>query len=167
MTQAGKRDHGQRVGHDAGMVQAPDHLRLSAHLWEQVRTHLAAELPNEGVGLLAARLTMEGEKLVATGTRFYPGRNQRASPTRYDLDVRDLVAALGEIEAAGDVLGGIVHSHPVGEPTPSRTDLAEAYYPESLMLIVSFATSSPVLRAWKLEGESGAWKPRQVPVDLA
>lgn len=152
-------------GHD-GAVQAADRLRMSPALWSQVCAHLRNELPNEGVGLLAARLTMEDAELIATATRFYPGRNQRASPTRYDLDVRDLVAALRDIEAASEVLGAIVHSHPLGAPTPSRTDLAEAFYPEALMVIVSLATPSPVLRAWKLEGEPGAWNPRQVPVDL-
>ncbi len=166
VTEVGGSDGDLSRTDDAGMVRAADRLRLSARLWEQVSTHLAAELPNEGVGLLAARLTQVDGEVVATATRFYPGRNQRASPTRYDLDVRDLVAALRDIEDSGDVLGGIVHSHPVGEPTPSRTDLAEANYPEALMLIVSFATSAPTLRGWKLEGEPGAWKPRQVPIDL-
>lgn len=147
--------------------RAADRLILPAGLWEEICAHLATELPNEGVGLLAARLSAEGGELMATATRFFTGRNRRASPTRYDLDVRDLVTALREIEAAGEVLGGIVHSHPLGAPTPSRTDLAEAYYPESLMLIVSFSGPVPELRAWKLEGEPGAWTPRLVPVDLA
>lgn len=151
-------------GHDG---RAADRLRLSPALWEAICAHLASELPNEGVGLLSARLAVEAGELVATATRYFPGRNRRASPTRYDLDVRDLVAALHEIEAAGEVLGGIVHSHPLGAPTPSRTDLAEAHYPESLMLIVSFAGPVPTLRAWKLVGEPGAWTPRAVPVDSA
>ncbi|MBA2776934.1 MAG: Mov34/MPN/PAD-1 family protein, partial [Chloroflexia bacterium] len=30
--------------------------------------------------------------------------------------------------------GAIVHSHPTGPARPSRTDLDEAFYPESLML---------------------------------
>ena len=150
----------------ARMTEAADRLRLPARLWEEIITHLRSELPNEGVGLLAARMTREGDEQVATATRFFPGRNQRASPVRYDLDVRDLVAALREIEDAGEVLGGIVHSHPVGAPTPSQTDLAEAFYPESLMMIVSFGGVSPEMKAWKLEGQPGDWRPRLVPIDL-
>jgi proteasome lid subunit RPN8/RPN11 len=68
------------------------------------------------------------------------------------------------MEDAAEVLGGIVHSHPLGAPTPSVTDLAEAYYPESLMIIVSFAHATPWLRAWRLTGQVGTWQPLEVPV---
>ena len=145
-------------------IRVADRLVLEADLFRQIVAHLRSELPNEGVGLLAARLTQEGEFVTATATRFFPGRNRRASPTRYDLDLRDLVRAMGEMEDAGEVLGGIVHSHPLGAPTPSVTDLAEAYYPESLMVIVSFADVTPWLRAWRLSGQAGAWHPIEVPV---
>jgi proteasome lid subunit RPN8/RPN11 len=156
--------HGQSEPHGDGAIRAADRLVLSADLHRQIIDHLRSELPNEGVGLLAARLTVEEASVTAIATRFFPGRNRRASPTRYDLDLRDLVRALGEMEDAGEVLGGIVHSHPVGAPTPSVTDLAEAYYPESLMIIVSFANVTPSLRAWRLSGQPGAWQSNEVAV---
>jgi proteasome lid subunit RPN8/RPN11 len=156
------RDRSAPTGTDP--IRAADRLVLSADLHRQIIDHLRSALPNEGVGLLAAHLTAECGMVTANATRFFPGRNRRASPTRYDLDLRDLVRAMGEIEDAAEVLGGIVHSHPVGAPTPSVTDLAEAYYPESLMIIVSFANVTPWLRAWRLNGKPGAWQPVEVPV---
>jgi proteasome lid subunit RPN8/RPN11 len=145
-------------------TRAPERLVLRADLHQQILAHLRAELPNEGVGLLAARSTPEHASITAIATRFFAGRNRRASPTRFDLDLRDLVRVMGEMEDAGEVLGGIVHSHPLGAPIPSVTDLAEANYPESLMIIVSFATPDPWLRAWRLTGQPGAWHPIEVPV---
>ena len=40
-----------------------------------------------------------------------------------------------DMEQRGWRLGGIVHSHPVGQATPSQTDLREFQYPEALMVI--------------------------------
>jgi proteasome lid subunit RPN8/RPN11 len=159
-------DDASSASPDTEPARAADRLVLPGPLWASICEHLAAELPNEGVGLLGARLVDEGDLLVATGTAFFPGRNRKASPTRYDLDVHDLVAALGSIEESGDVLGAIVHSHPRGAPTPSATDLAEAYYPEALMVIVSFAGSEPHVRAWRLTGRQDAWSPVEAPVEI-
>ena len=126
---------------------APDLLMLPAEIAEKITDHLREELPNEGVGLLAVTVENHDGQRVALAEVFFPGRNRRKSPTRFDLDLRDLVTALATIEDNGWQLGAIVHSHPLGPPTPSRTDLAEANYPEALMMIVSFATSIPEPRA--------------------
>jgi proteasome lid subunit RPN8/RPN11 len=88
----------------------------------------------------------------------------RSSPIRFAMDELEIVRALREIDERGWILGAIVHSHPNGPATPSRTDLAEAFYPGSLMVIVSFATEKPDLRGWRLERRDDAWEPVEVPV---
>ncbi len=98
--------------------------------------------------------------------KFYPGSNMRASPTRYELDAHDLVAALRDIDRQGWSLGAIAHSHPVGPATPSATDIAEFLYPEALLLIASFAELTVDVRAWKLEQAEGTWSPRNVPIHI-
>lgn len=143
---------------------APHQLVLSSELAEEMLVHLRSELPNEGVGLLAVTVENHGEQRVATAEVFFPGRNRRKSPTRFDLDTRDLVAALSAIDDNGWQLGAIVHSHPLGPPTPSLTDLAEANYPESLMVIASFATDPPILRAWRLVPSGDTWTPEEVSI---
>ncbi len=149
---------------DKRLAADVDALIVPELLWRQVLRHLEAALPNEGVGLGGVVTREDGERTVATMRSFHPGRNTRLSPTRFELDIRDLVASLRMIEEAGQELGAIVHSHPQGEPRPSRTDLAEAYYPEALMVIVSFKGEVPMTKAWRIEGEEGARTPVEVPM---
>jgi proteasome lid subunit RPN8/RPN11 len=71
--------------------------------------------------------------------RVYPAANALNSPTHYLLQPADLLAALTDMEARGwrpDPLA-IYHSHPRGPETPSETDVAESYYPESIYIIIS------------------------------
>lgn len=130
-----------------GEIVPAQSLLLDRALQERIVTHLQSALPNEGCGLLAGMRQPEG-RLVAR--RFYPGTNRDASPTRYTMDPAEVMAAFRDLAAHGWSLGAIVHSHPATPPTPSPTDLREAFYPEALMLIVSFSTGSPLLRAWSI-----------------
>jgi proteasome lid subunit RPN8/RPN11 len=131
---------------------------------DRIMRHLQAALPNEGVGLLAVEWAGTPGERIGLARKFYPGTNIRASPVRYEMDRLELIAALREIDDNGWALGAIVHSHPHGPPTPSRTDLAEAFYPESLLAIVSFAGDVPEFQAWQLIAEDGQWNPRSVPI---
>jgi proteasome lid subunit RPN8/RPN11 len=129
-----------------------------------VVAHVRAALPNEGVGLLGVAWRDAAGGRIAEARHFYPGTNFRASPVRFEMDRLELIAALRDIEDRGLALGAIVHSHPAGPPTPSRTDLAEAWYPEALMVIASFAAPEPVLQAWQVVPEGDQWRPLQVPI---
>jgi proteasome lid subunit RPN8/RPN11 len=122
-------------------------LRISSEISAGIVEHLRKTLPAEGCGLLAVS---QGEDGTAVASRFYPGTNLDASPTRYTMDSVEVLAAFRDLDANDWSLGAIVHSHPATPPTPSPTDLREAFYPEALMIIVSFATSPPVMRAWRL-----------------
>ena len=125
---------------------AVDELVIDRDLADAIVRHCAVALPNEGCGLLAGRL--DGTSLVAS--RLFPGTNQLASPSRFAMDPAEVIAALTAIDRAGERLVAIVHSHPITEAYPSRTDLREAYYPEALLVIVSMAGAAPRLRAWWL-----------------
>jgi proteasome lid subunit RPN8/RPN11 len=118
---------------------------------DRIVKHLRSALPNEGVGLLAVEWIMREGEHIAESRQFYPGANFRASPDRFELDPRELIAALRDVDLNGWSLGAIVHSHPLGAARPSQTDLDEAFYPESLMLIASFTNDPPDLQAWRLE----------------
>ncbi len=146
------------------MPGAADVLVISETELDRVVGRLRRALPNEGVGLIGVeRIERDGEA-IAQARRFYPGSNVRASPTRYEMDARELIAALSDIDRRGLSLGAIAHSHPAGPATPSATDLAEFFYPEALLVIVSFANPTVDVRAWKLEPDHGSWRPRQVPI---
>lgn len=122
-------------------------LRLPSDLREEILVHLIREAPNEGVGLLA----VDHRASVAEAVAFFPGENIDASPSRYTMHPRDVVAALDTIAARGWELGAIVHSHMKGPATPSRTDISEAHYPDTVMLIVSLANLPPDMRGWRME----------------
>jgi [CysO sulfur-carrier protein]-S-L-cysteine hydrolase len=127
-------------------------LRLPSDLREAILVHLIREAPNEGVGLLA----VAKREPAAEAVGFFPGENIDASPSRFTMHPRDVVAALDVIAARGWELGAIVHSHLSGPATPSRTDIGEAHYPDAVMVIVSLATLPPEMRGWRLvEREDG------------
>ena len=49
-------------------------------------------------------------------------------------------------------IAGVYHSHPRGPAEPSATDVAEAYYPEWIYLIVGLGGARPELRAFRIAG---------------
>jgi proteasome lid subunit RPN8/RPN11 len=130
---------------------------------EAMVAHLRAAAPCEGCGLLATTRAAAGTAVVR---RFYPGTNLDASPTRYTMDPVEVISALIDMEARGWELGAIVHSHLTTPPTPSPTDLREAYYPEALMLIVSLATEPATVRAWHIEPTPARPTVTEVPIEI-
>ena len=152
-------------------VPPPRALILPEQLRAECLVHLAAAAPWEGVGLLAVPEEDDDappgdnwheERPAVRAVRFYPGTNGAASATRYTMPPEEVLAAFGDMAARAWRLGAIIHSHPRGPATPSPTDLREAFYPEALMVIVSFAAVPPELRAWWVGGADG--RPREVPV---
>jgi len=138
-------------------------LILPRTLSADIVEHLRGALPAEGCGLLAIEPPSDGNSVA---TRFYPGTNILASPTRFTMNPIEVMAALRDIEGSGWWLGAIIHSHPTSPAPPSRTDLREAYSPRALLMIVSFAAGKPELRAWRVHRQAGAIAPLEVPVRL-
>ena len=93
-------------------------------------------------------------RVTATAAAARPMRNVAASPVRYRIDDREhieLRRALRRFRPALAVVG-VYHSHPDGAPRPSRTDVAEAYYPEWAYVIVGLGEGRVRLRAFALDG---------------
>lgn len=105
------------------------HLILSKPDYDLILGHVCAEWPNEACGLLGG----EGGKV----RRVYLIENMYHSPRTYRMNPAEQVRAMLEIEAAGWELSGIFHSHPSGPLLPSATDVAQAYYPDSVYLILA------------------------------
>jgi proteasome lid subunit RPN8/RPN11 len=118
---------------------------LSERLVEQAR----AELPNEACALLG------GNASTGRVSSVHAARNRLASPYRYDVDPDDLVRTIHEIEARGEDLVAIFHSHPATPAIPSPTDLREARYPV-IHLVASLAGPSAHIRAWRFVGGEAA-----------
>jgi proteasome lid subunit RPN8/RPN11 len=136
----------------------PGVASLPAAIREAIVAQARAEYPNEACGLIV------GDRPAADGGRalhYVPTRNKAASPYRYEIDPADLYRLTIETDDADEVFWGIVHSHTHTPAVPSPTDVALAFYPQALYLLVSLsdaeadpATGEPSLRAWRiLDGE--------------
>ena len=101
--------------------------------------HLRSDRSQELCGLLAG----EGRRV----TRVLPVPNSLRSPYAYRMDGPEFVAAMKVCDF--EPLG-IFHSHLAGPPTPSAMDVAEATYPDSYYVIVSFHAEPPSVRAFRI-----------------
>lgn len=106
--------------------------------------HARDDFPNECCGLIAGR---DG-----TATRVLPAANSEGSPFMYVMDPREQMALMDEIDAAGEDLLAIYHSHTRSAAYPSTTDVELAFFADPLYVIVSLQDdSAPVIRAFHLE----------------
>lgn len=118
-------------------------LVLQRPFYNQILSHLQAEYPLEACGILAGH----GGKIV----QLYPITNKLQSPTAFEMDPQQQLAAMLAIEENGWEMTAVYHSHPQGPQTPSATDMAQAYYPNVIQLIISLRhRSQPVVRAFMI-----------------
>jgi proteasome lid subunit RPN8/RPN11 len=131
-------------------------LTLPHALADEMIAHARSELPNEACGIFGG--TLDGELHT-----FYPARNADASPYRYSVDADDLLRIALAIDASGDEVAAIYHSHTLSPASPSRTDMELAFWPEAAYVIVSLAGDPPDIRAWRLvEGRP----PESLPLEI-
>jgi proteasome lid subunit RPN8/RPN11 len=122
--------------------------------------HVRACLPEEACGLVGGQIEAE----TAHAALVVPIVNELHSPVRFRMEPNEQIQAFYTLEKLGLDLIAIFHSHPVGPPVPSRTDLAEFAYPGALTLI------------WSPRGKSIEWQLRafciedgkavEIPLDL-
>lgn len=124
-------------------------LSVSSEMVASLVEHARAELPNEACALLG------GDAISGRVTSLHPARNRLASPYRYDVDPHDLVRIVHEIEARGEALVAIFHSHPATPAVPSPSDVREARYPV-IHLVASLVGPSAQIRAWRITGGAAA-----------
>lgn len=122
--------------------------------YNQLLAEAQAAFPLEACGLLAGD--------AGQVRRLYPVDNVLQSPSAFLMDGRQQVEAMLAMEADGWELVAIYHSHPQGPAEPSATDVAQAYYPDAIHLILSLAEQArPLLRAYHIvDGrvEEREWK---------
>lgn len=117
-------------------------MRLTASLRDEIVAAARAALPNEAVGLLVGSAGPE---------RYIAMANAAASPYRYSIDPAEQLRVWTELDARGESVWAIVHSHVASPAVPSNTDVELAYFPESLYLIVSLANPDlSDVRAWSI-----------------
>ena len=109
-------------------------LVLSRDQERRISDGAVAALPNEDCGLLTG-VEHNGQRRV---TRLWPARNLARDPSRgFDLDPSVRIKAEVHCRASGERVLGHWHSHPNGRRDPSAQDLAMAYEPDLIWLIVA------------------------------
>ncbi len=138
---------------DGGGEKEMSGLRIPGPLFQQMIDHLRSVIPIEGCGIIASN--------GGVAVKLYPGTNTEQSETRYNMDLAEIVDAFSDIDHNGWQLGALFHSHPRSVPVPSETDLSNAFYPDAVMVIVSFAAEPPDARAYRVDGTV-----REVPIEI-
>jgi proteasome lid subunit RPN8/RPN11 len=105
-------------------------VRLGQDVRAQMIAHARDAYPDECCGLL-----------VGVGSRIEQCvrvRNVDPRPAvRYAIDPAGHIALVRRLRGTAQSIVGCYHSHPAGPPAPSESDVAEAYYPEFVWVIVS------------------------------
>ncbi len=118
-------------------------LRFPAALWHAMIRHVESCLPEEGCGLVGGT---DG-----TAKVVLPVENAAHSPVRFRMEPQAQYDAMMQLEAAGQEILAIFHSHPSGPDCPSETDEREFAYPDSAVLIFS-----PAAEGWRMRAFAAA-----------
>ena len=123
-------------------------MQIAPELLEQVIAHAREEAPNECCGVLAVELGPP-----VTAVRAYRAVNTAASPLRFEIDGREVLSLIEQIEGDGLELGAIYHSHTRTPPYPSQTDINfAAHWPGVEWLIVGLADrEAPEVRSYLID----------------
>ncbi|HEV3047591.1 MAG TPA: M67 family metallopeptidase [Solirubrobacteraceae bacterium] len=79
--------------------------------------------------------------------------NVFASRKRFEIDGKELLAAINEFDEQGLRIGAIYHSHTHTAPYPSQTDVNfAANWPGLEWVIVGLAGEEPEVRSYLIEG---------------
>jgi len=116
-------------------------LVIPRNLFDEMLAHLRGDLTQERCGLMAGRNGL--------ATRVLPVPNALRSSVAYRMDGPEFIAAMKTCDF--EPLA-IFHSHLAGPSAPSPTDVAEALYPDSFYVIVSFHVAPPTARAFRIVG---------------
>ena len=124
-------------------------MLITPALLDELIAHAREEAPNECCGMVAVE---PGEP--ARAVRVHRAVNAAASPLRFEVDGRELLRAIEQIEQDGCELGAIYHSHTRSAPYPSQTDINfAANWPGVEWIIVGLADGDvPRARSYLIAG---------------
>ena len=109
--------------------------------------HALEDDPNECCGILAGK---DGQVL-----RLFRMTNAAHSPFRYEMDGKEMLGVLNEIDDNGWDLLSIYHSHTHSPAYPSATDVRLATWPDACYLLISLLDkASPDLRGFSITDEN-------------
>jgi proteasome lid subunit RPN8/RPN11 len=135
-------------------------VRIEAALLERILAHARRDFPNECCGVVAVR---DGRAVAV-----YEATNVQASPLRFQVDPLEVLRIDNAIEAEGNTLGAIYHSHTRSEPYPSQTDIgfAESWPGVEWLIVGLRRDEDPTIRSYFID-QAGAVEEVEVQVEVA
>lgn len=116
---------------------------LPAAMRQEIIAHARQESPRECCGLISGR---DGAL-----TELYRMTNTYEGIDFYRIDDMDLYRLYTDLDAKGDEIAVIYHSHPVSVAYPSSRDVEYAAWSDPVYVICSLEDQeSPVLRAFRI-----------------
>lgn len=134
-------------------------MKISTALLDELIAHALEDPNNEVCGVIAVATAEpddgrgEGaEDASARALRVLRARNRYASPLRFEIEPKELLALSNACEDLGE-LGAIYHSHVRSAPYPSQTDINfAANWPGVEWVIVGLAAEEqPQVRSYLIE----------------
>ena len=126
-------------------------IRLRREHLEAMIAHAREAAPAECCGLVGG--------FSGTADSLYRLRNVTTEPeVRYEAAPEDLFAAQRQMRERGEKLLAIYHSHPrAADPSPSETDVRQAFYPSATYLIIGLGGTRPVIKAFNISEREHRW----------
>ncbi len=146
-------------------------MNISAGLLDELVAHALEDSRNEVCGVVAIEDGSDAGQSAPDGggghrraVRVLRATNIHRSPLKFEIDPKELLALYQGIEAEGQALGAIYHSHVRSPPYPSQTDINfAASWPGVEWIIVGLAASAePDVRSYLIEDG----KVREVPLEV-
>ena len=109
-------------------------LQISAPVIQHIEALASARFPEEACGLLIGQRA-DNAVLVSAARE---SRNIAADPcANFEVDPGFRLRLQRELRGHGSEIVGVFHSHPSGDPAPSKTDSAAIWEPDLLWLITA------------------------------
>ena len=111
-------------------------LRIDRATYDAIVAHARKDHPDEACGVVVGP---EGSDAAQRMVRM---TNAERSPTFFRFDPAEQLQLYKEMDAAGEEIVVVYHSHTATEAYPSRTDISLAAEPQAHYVLVSTAESN-------------------------
>lgn len=140
-------------------------VQIPSPVIQQIEAFARARFPEEACGLLVGRRVDDAIKVL--GAR--ESQNISANPRSYfEVDPSLRLRLQRESRDLGSEIVGVFHSHPSGDPAPSKTDRAAIWEPDLLWLITAVDQGAVgVSRAYAVDDTDMGLSFRQVTMERA
>lgn len=140
-------------------------VQIPGPVMQQIEAFACARFPEEACGLLVGRRVDDAIKVF--GAR--ESQNISANPrSHFEVDPSLRLRLQRESRDQGSEIVGVFHSHPSGDPAPSKTDSTAIWEPDLLWLITAVDQGAVgVSRAYAVDDTDTGLSFRQVTMERA